>query len=215
MRIRITILVEKGDYLMYPNVHKGVVKLFIAEILIILTAVFGIVTAVAIIAVVVLIVTLVVSIAAFVLHLLGLQQAGREDVYFRVAFFLVLATILFTIVATVLRTIFPALVLLYTILEAVCDVLQVAVMVYTVFGINNIATELGKEKLANMGRIIIYLVIGLFFFTIVLRILGSVFAGFPALVLVFTVLAIVGAVIELITYVIYFFFLGRAAKEIK
>lgn len=213
---------------MFPSTHKGLKKLLIAEILMIFAAFVGVsvtvlsalpeviaIEPVRIVATVLGLVSVLVMLAAFILHMLGLQQAGKEDGYFRIAFWIIIFSILLSVAAAIVQVVAPGLGLVYTLLNSVADVCLAVVIVYVITGISNVATQLGRHAFAYKGKVLVYVILGLYLFAAVLALLSQFLGGIPELLVIFAIASIAASVFELVVYIIYLIYLAQATLVIK
>ena len=213
----------------YPNAANGVGKLFTAQILLIIAAILGAVSAVVSAAVtinnmgnadnlgafvstgltgllavgIIALAFLVIYIIAFIIQLIGLAKAGKDENMIKIAFILTLVNLLLTIVAAVLSSSAPTA---SSVLRLAVTVIQVLINVLTIMGISNLAGSLGNEKIVRSGKVLIVIVL-------ITQILGAVlnFVAQKALA-VAGVMALISLVLMLIGYIMYLIFLSRSKK---
>ncbi len=213
---------------MFPSTHKALKKLLIAEILMIFAAFVGVsvtvlsalpeviaIYPVLIVATVLGLISVLAMLAAFILHMLGLQQAGKEDGYFRIAFWIIIFSILLSIAAAIVKAVAPGLGLVYTLLNSVADICLAVVIVYVITGISNVASQLGHHAFAFKGKVLVYVILGLYLFAAVLALLSQFFGGIPELLVIFAIASIAASVFELVVYIIYLIYLAQATVVIK
>ncbi len=211
---------------MFPNARKGIKKLFLAEILTIVAAVIGfvatIVTAIppvrdslpgAIVLASFAIVALLLLVLAFLLHMFGLGQGGRDSGHFRVAFWAVIFAIVFSIGAELCKAI-PGVrdfAWISGALETLSKVINAFVIIYVISGISSLAVAIGRDDVAAKGTIMIWIILGLYLLTAILGLVSSFFTA-EAFVILFGILSIGAAVVEIVIYVTYLLFLRKATK---
>ena len=208
----------------FPKAHAGVTKIFIAQILVIVAAVIGLTGTIllfipptTVVGATVGLVSLILMVLAFILQLVGLYQGGYDEGNFRVAFYVVIVAIVLTTLGIILGRIPGMPSIVPSVLETVGDVSAVIVTLYTLFGIAVLAKKLGDERMATRGKKLGILVFILFAASTILGLIPTfVTAGEnEPLKIFFAVIGIGAAVIELITYVLIFFYLGRATKMLR
>ncbi len=222
----------------YPNAHRGVKKLFIAQIVVIVAGLLAIIPAVlnalpesikgnkivalilGINAAVFALITLALLIVAFVLELIGLLQGGKDSDYIRLGFWITIGVIILSVVSTILRATlhnFAWVDLVGSFVDAFADIASTAVMVCVIFGVSQLAASLNNEKLVNRGRILLALIITIFVISIIASILSRVFGLWqsPILVGLAIGLAVVAGVLEVFVSIIYFFFLFLAVRVLR
>ena len=207
----------------FPNALKGVSKLFIAEILQLIGVVVGIVAIVVMlgaytadpqglvegiavaggISAIVALVSGVIVIIAFILNLVGLVQAQKDDNGFRNALICTLVALAVSIVGSCFQTINPALA---GWMEFVATILELVIFEYVVVGIMSLAGQIGDQKMVEYGNRMRTIISVLFFIILIIQFVGiinPVFAG---------TLSIVEAILELILYIAYIIYLAKAKK---
>ena len=213
----------------FPHAYKGVLKLFVAEIISIAAAVVGLVTAILanipnlnIAAPAALgTVSIVALIVAFVLQLIGLIQASRDEYNFRAALFVVIVAIVLSIVNSVL-TALPdqntALTLVEAFLEAFSKVASIIVIVLVLGGIANLAEKLHNSEMAEKGHTLVFWVVLLFAISVLFGLFPNFFVFNPVgdgWSIFFTIITILAAVIELVVYINVLVYLYKATKMLK
>ena len=209
---------------MFPNARKGIKKLFIAEILTIFAAILGLVSTVinalpevaahpagSIVLMVFALTSLFFVVVAFLLHLFGLFQGGRDSGHLRVAFWAVIFALVFSVAASVLETTLPSLPWLHTIFSTLAQVLNAFVIIYVISGISSLAVRVGRLDVARRGTIMIWIILGIYLVSALLNILSGIFTGEPFVVF-FAVVSIASAVLDLVIYIAYLFYLHTGTK---
>ena len=160
----------------YPNAANGVGKLFTAQILLIIAAILGAVSAVVSAAVtisnmgnadnlgafvstgltgllavgIIALAFLVIYIIAFIIQLIGLAKAGKDENMIKIAFILTLVNLLLTIVAAVLSSSAPTA---SSVLRLAVTVIQVLINVLTIMGISKLAGSLDGNAQGLMDAV--------------------------------------------------------------
>ena len=217
----------------YPNAYSGVKKVFTAQILILVGAILAFIVAVAgamattdgtpsevaggaamgaaIGAGALASVTAILMFIAFIINLVGLHQAGKDEHYFRTAFNLTIAGIAVAVIhAAVSETAASGV-------QIVSDLLRILVMIYVIYGIIEIAKAIGDEKLQKKGRTLLTFITVLMIISIVIRLVADIAGDHmadPALVAMGAI-GIVSALIVVISYILYLSLLSRAVKVFK
>lgn len=224
-----------GIKMRFPHAYKGVKKLFIVEIISIISGLIGLTAA--ILAVVgannengalvaaagtIALVSGIALIVAFVLQLVGLIQAGKDESSFRIALWVILIAIVLSIVTNVLVALPQdpngALTLVSSILSAVASVANVIVTIYILSGITILANELKDSAMAAKGKLLVNVVTVLFVISIALSLLPRIFVnGVPTpFTAMFDIFSIAAAVIEVCVYIailIYYYFAIKMLKK--
>lgn len=218
----------------YPNAHKGVKKLFIAQVLVIVFALLAIVPSVIttvskfeglpevlvntvfpILIAVFLLLILFGLIVAFVLQLIGLHQGGKDSDYIRLGFFITIAIIVLTFGATIFKVVLPRFELAYSFIDAFTDILSTVVIVYVILGIAQLAASLNNNKLVSFCKIIMWLIIASAVISVVTTVISHFLVGSAFLTGLALGLGVFGALIEVLVAILYFFLLLRATIALR
>ncbi len=209
----------------FPKAYSGVRKIFVSELLQILggflaalTAIFAVTGFTPLVAAggAIGIAALVLEVVAFILQMVGLAQGGKDADQFMIAFWIIVISIVLNILIPILNQYVPNLGVVISVLEAVAGAASVFAILYTIFGVVNLANKLGDNDMAYNGRRLAWLVVILYATGVVIKLIPS-FIPDPTKVVttVIGVIAIVAAVIEVICYVLTLIYLGRAVKMLK
>lgn len=217
---------------MYENAKNGIGKIFTAQVLAILgvictfvAAIFAAVTATAVsenlsggalggsigLALFTL-ASVVFLVLAYILELVGLNKAGKDEPLIKKAF---VAAIFGLILSIVLGTLATATTISWLIdVKDICNfIISLIIVHHVTYGVANICPSISDKAMnvwkVYMATIILAVVVNIV--TVVLSLLG-LYTSSAILVLVF---AIVDAILQLVAYVMFVSFLGRAKKEIN
>ena len=201
----------------YPNAFKGVKNIYYSGILSLVVAALSILMAVlayrnggsgpgAVFAILVLMIIL--SLIVFVMNLVGICQAVRDEDTFRTA----RTAAIVSLILSVLSSLLEDYALLNTLLELAGKISSFICSVYVVKGIMALARKLNQTEMEERGRKLINLIIIVFSAGFVLALLHAFIptskAGL-AFTLVLAVAILVVAIVELIMYLSY---LSKAVK---
>ena len=173
----------------YPNAYKGVSQIYKAELIAILAvictgigailAIFGVGVAdvgseavgkgFAITGSLFVIATAVLMIVSYILNIIGVGNAAKDERGFRSA----MIAIIIGIVASIVAGIFSkneVVCLLAQLVSKICDVM---VFWFCIGGIRNLADKMNDRNIANKADSFIKLIIGIYVVGIVLAIIGS------------------------------------------
>jgi len=211
----------------FPNAFSGVKKIWLAEILMLLAAVIGIIlifviaangtlvgedeivineaakTPISILG----IVSAVVALVAFVLNLVGLIIARKDDSGFRIA---LLVTVL-GIIASAVSAIWSTNAGLVKWMDTLTTIFSMFASYYVLTGIANLADQIpdaATKALALKSRT---LVEGSFCATVIFKLIISIFK-IPDGSTLYTILSIVALLLELVSYILYLRALSKGKK---
>lgn len=157
-------------------------------------------------------------ILAYILQLIGLGQAGKDDNYFKIAFYIVISSVVLTATSAVLSVVgVPSLVV--TIIDTIRDISGVFVIIYTLTGISTIAGALDNEELELKGRSLIYWISVLFFFSIVLTLVPQIIAQFitpgDGFIIAMFIITAFGTIAEFVVYILCLIYFFKSSKMLN
>ena len=211
----------------FPNAFRGVKKIWLAELLMLLAAIVGIVLIVVIAAnsslvgeevivnedavktpaAILGIGTALIALVAFVLNLLGLINARKDDSAFSIALFVTLLGI----VASVISSIWSGNQGLVKWMDTVLTICSLFASYYVLTGIANLAEQYpdpATKALALKSRT---LVEGTFCATAIFKLIINIFKIQDGST-IYTILSIIALVLELVSYVLYLRALSKGKK---
>lgn len=209
----------------FPNAYQGVKKIFLAQILALISVAALLITSFAALgtigaaaggsdagAVAGLGITaifgigyLVLALLAFIFQIIGISKASKDEPAFKIALYLIIAGIAVSIIGgfmaegSVIKSIFTV----------ATDVINLAITVYVIQGIRNLAVKLGNTEMDNKGNNIFKIIIAVYVCIFIARIV-SMISGGTATSVIAAVFAIIAAVLSIIQYVIYLIYLNKA-----
>ena len=201
----------------FPNAFKGVGKIFLAQVLVLVADVVAIVVnsmytaqgnavngVIAGLGVAVMIITII----AFILNLLGLIDAKKDEGAFGTALFIVIAGI----VLSCISVFFPSDGTAAEVFKQLSNICEVLVTFYVITGIINLAKKLNDEEMAAKGKKIITMVITAWAVAIIAGLIGAFLKGNTAALAVAGVLLLISAVVGFIAVIMYVLYLSKAKK---
>jgi hypothetical protein len=211
----------------FPNAFRGVKKIWLAELLMLLAAIVGIVLIVVIAAnsslvgekvivnedavktpaAILGIGTALIALVAFVLNLLGLINARKDDSAFSIALFVTLLGI----VASVISSIWSGNQGLVKWMDTVLTICSMFASYYVLTGIANLAEQFPDEATKALALKSRTLVEGTFCATAIFKLIISIFKIQDGST-IYTILSIVALVLELVSYVLYLRALSKGKK---
>ena len=204
----------------FTNAYRGIKKIFAAELMILIATlatyaisglnatspgkyveVFGIVG----------IAAGVLLIIAFILNLVGLIQARKDESNFTVALVLTLISIALTAVVTAL----PDNKLLADYGDPASNLLRLLTAFFVIQGVIAIARKLGKKNMVSRGKNIITLVVGIWFVVIALEVVLTILGSNETLTTIAGIIGIAALVALVIVYFLYLSYLGKAKTMLE
>ena len=210
----------KGENIMtFPNALAGIKKIFTAEILAIagtvLAGIGGVMLAAAAVTgnpveagfgAIFAAIGLVVIIVSYIMNLVGLYQAGKDErKYFRTAFILSIAALVLSIVGGIAQSAAAKEMMVFGLIT---DIINIVVAVLVISGIMLLADKCLNEKVKKMGKNILIMWVIIYAIALVLKLI-------PSQTSAAAVLAGVSAILLIVVYIIYLVYLSRAIKMLK
>ena len=215
----------------FENAYKGIGNIITAEVLSIIATVTGVLTAVlgavayaaemekikevldytiggfTILG----IITLVLLALSFIINIIGLAKAGKDDSEFVKA----LVEILIAVVALVAGVYFDGKNdLIKTVCNAILSVINTIVMMHVVNGIANLADKMFNSKMINKGKTVTILIMVAFGLKALAEIVLKFFFKDPK-ANINVILSLVSALAQIIQYLFYIGYLGKARKMLR
>lgn len=149
---------------------------------------------------------LVLPIFAFILSLVGLKQASKDEPdYMNKAYLCAIWALIFAIINACLQgmDMLPGLA---GFCDFVSNVLEICLMVFSIMGVSEVTQNISRQDVADMGPVIITI-------SVIAMIAGIIASWCGALV--GDVAAIVSPALMLVAYIVYVVFLARATSALK
>ena len=210
----------------FPNAYRGVKKIWLAEMLMLLAAIVGIIIVIVMAAngtmvgedivinegvktpiAVLGIVTAVIALVAFILNLIGLINANNDDSAFRIA---LLVTIL-GIVASAISAIWSNNETLNKWMDTALTICSMFASYYVLTGIANLAEKMSDAATKAVALKSRTLVEGSFCATALFKLIISIFKIQNGST-ISTILAVIALLLELVSYILYLRALSKGKK---
>ena len=221
----------------YPNAANGVKKIFTAEILTLIAGLCSFVGAVlmlvalisgtsaaetssdaaaasAIITGVVstpfIIAAAVLGIIAFILNIVGIGKASKDEPAFKIAFYAVFANI----VIAVISAIFSGNSFVVSLMQTLSSVATLMVTLYVIQGIRNLSLRLNDHEMDEKGRTLFMIILVVLLIEFAASMTATIFHAFAGSV-VAAVLLLIATVLSLVQYILYLSYLAKAKKMLE
>ena len=205
----------------YAYAKKGIGQIYRAEILAIFAAILGIIGAVVAIAAndadsaggmvaggIPLLIAGILAIISFVINLLGLSNASKDEPYFKTALIIAVVGIAASVVQSILETRGIKAEPVFDLVSRICEVL---IMIFVITGISRIADKLGKLKVSRLGTNSIKATCGVYILSLIVNLISDLF-NVKAMTTVAAVIAIIAGILSIIAYVYYLRTLSQGSK---
>lgn len=218
----------------FPNAYKGVKKIFSAEIFMIAGSVIllvgivfalvlsvmtvnttitypePVVAAVALITAVGMLVGGGLAVAALIVHIIGVYQAKKDENSFGTALIFLFISIAAAVLSSTIRV-----EVVSDIANTVRNICDICAIIYIIGGVRELARQLGNEKMVNSANRAHSIILWVYGLLIIAQVVAIVFDFLPMMVTAAGILGIIAAVLNVVAYVYYLIFLGKAAKMLK
>ena len=199
----------------FPNAQAGVKKLYTAQLLELIAVACGLIGAIGLAAgsatllLIFSIIAAVLSIIAFILEIVGLGQAQKDDNLFRMAFFCVIAGIVFTVIGVIVAG-SPVVSAILTLLGAIASFL---IIFFVIKGIQSVAEKLGDSALVAKAKRLFMIIVITYIASFVINFVATLLKANPAVITVAGILAIIAAIVEIISIFLYIGLLKHAKES--
>ena len=202
----------------FPNALKGISKLYTAEIMVVISAIaLGISSLLfaqqnppAAAVVIGLIATLLILIA-FILQLVGLVNAGKDEPFFKKGLIMTIAGI----ALSALSSSFANNAFLAQLFSALSHIASLLVTVLVIKGVMSLAAKVGNEEIEQKGNSIIKIVAILYVISIVLQFIQAIFSKGDTVSAAAGIIGLVAEIVSIIQSIIYLRYLGSAKQMLS
>lgn len=205
----------------FPNAYEGVKKIWISEILNLVGAAAMLVAAISIllsasasyddavfglgIVMIIMLGSSIALIVAFIFKIIGINRASLDEPAFKTAFFLVIAGLVVSVVSTV----FGKIATVKGITSIASDVIDLAVTVFIIRGIRNLAVKLSDHEIDQKGDTLLKLFIVIYALLLIAHIVALISVEVSAIV------SLIAAVLSLVQAILYLLFLNKAKTMLE
>ena len=149
----------------------------------------------------------IISIIAFIMNLLGIIQARKDEQQFTYALYAVIGGI----VASLVQSAFPNNGLVVDAANTVSSICSALATYFVIGGILNLAEQLGNADMIAKGKRARIIVVTLWLIVVILQLLGTIFGtGNDTLMLIESVLLVAAGVLSIILYFVYLSYLSKS-----
>ena len=214
----------------FPNAYHGVKKVFTAEILSTIAAVLSLIIAiVAIVSVVslgvgdgeaavtaglgtagLLIAAGIIYIISYIMSLVGLYQAGKDEGNFKTAFYIMIFTLILAVITGVINAVSSGNGIADNITTAFSEVARIIVFVLVIQGVSVLADKLKDSEVYALGSKILIVVVIMYGISLVAKLIPVFFGISATSVIIEYILDLIAAVFSFVAFIIYLVYLGKA-----
>lgn len=187
----------------YPNAANGLKMMFWAQIVSIFAAIFSSIPLIGVIG-------SLAGIACYVITIMGVYVAGKDDEGFKKAFILTIAALGLSLVSVILSFIPIVGGILSSIVGIITSVIGLIVKFYIITTIAGILRNIGANDVADKGRTVWNAVM---FCTIAGAII-SLLMLIPIINIIASVFVVIVAIVEIIAAILYLIYLYKSYKAL-
>lgn len=208
---------------MFKNAYSGIKKIYVSEILMLIASVVTIVgsvftltamnmtgevdTSVLIIGAIALVFA-IAALVAFILNIVGLAQARKDESGFNTAFMLTFAGI----VVSLISGFFGSDQELSNIFSIAIDLIWLLVTCFIIVGIVNLANQVNDAAVAQKGNNLLKLIVSVQVLSIVIKVAGVICNALKIGQMIPAILSIVAGVLTVIYHFLYISLLAKGKK---
>ena len=201
--------------MVHENARAGFGKLFTAQVLGIIAAFCSLLTLIPGIGPIIAGAAIaILGLIAYIMQLVGLNQAGKDEELIKSAFALAIFSLILGVVGGILGAIFPSATWIASIVNLLNAIISLVIMHHVLFGGANLNSALADKAASTWKTVLIVIILDIVV-TIGLVICGILGGGTASAVvgIVVIVLTIVDVILDLISFFMYLSFLSRAKNE--
>lgn len=209
----------------YPNAYSGMKKIYISEIIALIASIIMVICSVFLMACyndpdlivetwifsAAVLVVLGVFVFSYILQIIGIVRATKDEPAFRVSLIAIIAALVITVLECIF---FEGNDVITFILEIASDVAQFFLVHYIIHGIMHISEHLGRDDISKKGKrifTVIYIAIG---FEIIVRIFEMIFGKELGEQLSMP-FGIVANILKVVEYILFLSYIVKAKKLLK
>ncbi len=211
----------------FLNAADGVKKIFTAEILslfatifLVIATLFGVVTVAGISvdsadgffvsvagAAVFGLASVVLFVIAYILNLVGVNKAAKDEPAFKIALYAIIIGLIITVVSSFL----PSNASFRNVIQIISDIANLVITLYVVQGIRNLAVKLDNSEMDKKGESIFKVMICIYALIIIAKVITAIVSN-NVTVTISLVLIIIAGILNVVQYILYLIYLNKAKK---
>lgn len=150
----------------------------------------------------------IILIVAFILKLVGLIKAGRDDKSFKNAFYMIIVGLVAVAVGAFFQ--YYDNIIMYNFCDTVNKVVDLFATIFIIQGIMSLADKLGDTEMVLKGAFIFKVIIGIYVFAILGAFAYALFFPFFFLSVIGVVLSCVSMFLSVLSYILFISYLSKA-----
>ena len=146
----------------------------------------------------------VLIIVGYIINLVGLHQAGKDEKrYFKPAFIIAIVTLILAIVAGL----FSDNATLQSVVSLISRVAEMFVIIFTIAGIGELANKLNRPQIASFGNKVLILILVAQILAVIANMIGSGNAAAG--------MSIAGSILAIVSYIAFLVYLSRGKNMLQ
>ena len=155
----------------------------------------------------------VLLLIAFIFNLIGLKKAGKDESNIEGAFWLAIAGIVVSVLGAILPVVISSQsTRISNIASVLSGLFEILIVIFVCTGVSNLAAQIGQEALAAKGKRTALTYAIVYALGKSASIIVSWFTESGAQLVVSIIILVVSIVLEILAYIWYITFLGKARK---
>lgn len=150
----------------------------------------------------------VLAIIAFILNIVGISKASKDEESFRMALFAVIGGIILSVIGTAFNNVNGYVSSIMQALQVVADLL---VLLYVIQGIRYLSLKLNRPDIDQKGQNLFKIIFIVLVLQFIARIVVIIFGGMAASI-TSAIIALIAVILSVIEYILYLAFLAKAKK---
>ncbi len=148
------------------------------------------------------------AIIAFILNIVGISKASKDEESFRMALFAVIGGIILSVIGTAFNNVNGYVSSIMQALQVVADLL---VLLYVIQGIRYLSLKLNRPDIDQKGQNLFKIIFIVLVLQFIARIVVIIFGGMAASITA-AIIALIAVILSVIEYILYLAFLAKAKK---
>lgn len=150
----------------------------------------------------------VLAIIAFILNIVGISKASKDEESFRMALFAVIGGIILSVIGTAFNNVNGYVSSIMQALQVVADLLA---LLYVIQGIRYLSLKLNRPDIDQKGQNLFKIIFIVLVLQFIARIVVIIFGGMAASITA-AIIALIAVILSVIEYILYLAFLAKAKK---
>lgn len=157
------------------------------------------------------IVSIVLMLTAYIINLVGIGQAAKDEASFRSAFYAAIFGIVFSVLSGFLGNASEGNSFAQRIISIIPDLINLIMMICIVSGILRISAELHNSEMVGKGETILRIVFTVTIISFVVRVVGGLIQSYAGMYVMAAIVAFSG-ILTVVNYFLYLSYLSKAKK---